>query len=371
MIKVSIIIPVYNMEAYLRECLNSVLSQTLREIEAICVDDGSTDSSPAILAEYALRDSRVKVITQLNSGSGPARNAAIAASKGEWLMFLDPDDFLSTPETVERMLEAVKDSGLQVARGRGLQAGPDGHTPIQKHFAIPMDWPPAGRRSYSEFQSPAGFCLCIYARSLIVGNGITFPAFRRCQDPPFFISAMAIAKEFMQVDVMVINRRNGYKATGKKAKSAFLIKETRNGQSLSIDIAERNGLLKIVDAFGRITGKSRESLFSRLARHLCAVGDWVQPLPSSEFVNAFFDRFDNGEFHDANLFKLIMRVMTAPRRLRRDSERTLLLRLRKASRSGALGTLACSRGRKMLLSLLLLKGLLVDAKPCAGKETRR
>lgn len=371
MIKVSIIIPVYNMSDYLRECLDSVLSQTHREIEAICVDDGSTDSSPAILAEYALRDSRVKVITQLNSGSGPARNAAIAASKGEWLMFLDPDDFLSTPETVERMLEAVKDSGLQVARGRVLQAGPDGHTPIQKPFAIPMDWPPAGRRSYSEFQSPAGFCLCIYARSLIVGNGITFPAFRRCQDPPFFISAMAIAKEFMQVDVMVINRRNGYKATGKKAKSAFLMKETRNGQSLSIDIAERNGLLKIVDAFGRITGKSRESLFSRLARRLCAVGDWVQPLPSSEFVNAFFDRFDNGEFHDANLFKLILRVMTAPRRLRQDAECTLLVRLRDAKRNGSLDVRAYGGKRRLLLSVLLFRGLFAREGSIAGKEQRQ
>jgi len=362
MIKVSIIIPVYNMEAYLRECLNSVLSQTLREIEAVCIDDGSTDSSPAILAEYAARDPRVKVISQKNAGSGPARNAGIAVTKGEWLMFLDPDDFFSTPETVEQLYNAVKDSGLQVARGRVLQVGPDGHTPIAKGFVIPLDWPPVGRRSYSEFQSPAGFCQCIYARSLIVDNGLTFPAFRRCQDPAFFISAMAIAKEFQQVDVFVFNRRNGYKAVNKKANGGFLGKETQSGQVLAIEIARRNGLLKIVDVFGRITGRSRESLFSKFVRRLCAVGDWVQPLPSAEYVNAFFDRFDKGEFHDANLFKLIQRVMTAPKKLRRDSERTLLLRLRNARRNGVHDVRTYGRKRRVLLSILLLLGALTNAR---------
>ncbi len=361
MIKVSIIIPVYNMEAYLRECLDSVLSQTLREIEAVCIDDGSTDSSPTILAEYAARDPRVKVISQKNAGSGPARNAGIAESKGEWLMFLDPDDFFSAPDTVERLYDAVRDSGLQVARGRVFQVGPDGKTSVRKAFSIPMDWPPAGRRSYYEFQSPAGFCQCIYARRLIIGNGIEFPSFRRCQDPAFFISAMAVAREFMQVDVLVINRRNGYKTKDKRAARGLLGREIQNGQLLAIDIARRNGFEKIVDVFGRITGRSRESLFSRMVRRLCAVGDWVQTIPSAEYVNAFFGRFDTGEFHDANLFKLILRVMTAPRRLRRSPERALILCLRKAKRNGALDMRAYSRKRRILLRLLLLMGALAKA----------
>lgn len=92
MLKVSVIIPVYNVEAYLRECLDSVLNQTLRDIEIICVDDGSTDGSAAILAEYAARDSRVRIVTQKNAGAGAARNAGLALAKGEWLSFLDADD---------------------------------------------------------------------------------------------------------------------------------------------------------------------------------------------------------------------------------------------------------------------------------------
>ena len=91
--KVSVIIPVYNVEEYLRECLDSIVKQTLREIEIICVDDGSTDNSLEILKEYAKKDNRITVITQKNLHAGVARNAGLAVAKGEYLSFLDSDDF--------------------------------------------------------------------------------------------------------------------------------------------------------------------------------------------------------------------------------------------------------------------------------------
>ena len=91
--KVSVIIPVYNVEKYLRACLDSVVNQTLKDIEIICVDDGSTDSSPAILAEYAAKDPRVKVITRPKSNAGAARNAGMAVATGEYLGFVDSDDW--------------------------------------------------------------------------------------------------------------------------------------------------------------------------------------------------------------------------------------------------------------------------------------
>ena len=94
MLKVSVIIPIYNVEVYLRQCLDSVENQTLRDIEIICVDDGSTDGSAAILSEYAAKDVRVKVISIPNSGTVVARQEAVAAATGEWCLFLDPDDWL-------------------------------------------------------------------------------------------------------------------------------------------------------------------------------------------------------------------------------------------------------------------------------------
>ena len=91
--KVSVIIPVYNVEEYLRECLDSVVNQTLKEIEIICVDDGSTDNSLEILKEYAKKDNRISVLTQENLHAGVARNAGLAVAQGEYLSFLDSDDF--------------------------------------------------------------------------------------------------------------------------------------------------------------------------------------------------------------------------------------------------------------------------------------
>lgn len=90
----SIIIPVYNVAPYLRESLDSVLAQTYDSWEAICVDDGSTDGSGAILDEYAARDSRIKVTHQRNGGMTCARNSGLGLVSGDWLMFLDSDDIL-------------------------------------------------------------------------------------------------------------------------------------------------------------------------------------------------------------------------------------------------------------------------------------
>lgn len=112
--KVSVIIPVYNVEAYLRQCLDSVLNQTLRDIEIICVDDGSTDSSPDILKEYSDKDSRIKVITRKNGGAGSARNAGLAIATGEWLSFLDADDEFDKMMLAE-MVEAGDSSGADIA----------------------------------------------------------------------------------------------------------------------------------------------------------------------------------------------------------------------------------------------------------------
>lgn len=94
--RVSVIVPVYNVEKYLRPCLDSALSQTLRDIEIICVDDGSTDHSPAILDEYAARDSRVHVIHKENGGYGKAVNTGMDAATGEYFAILESDDIIAS-----------------------------------------------------------------------------------------------------------------------------------------------------------------------------------------------------------------------------------------------------------------------------------
>ena len=89
---ISVIVPVYNVDKYLPRCLDSILGQSFRDIEVICIDDGSTDRSPLILHDYAQRDLRLRVITQANQGVSAARNAGLDAAQGEWIAFVDSDD---------------------------------------------------------------------------------------------------------------------------------------------------------------------------------------------------------------------------------------------------------------------------------------
>lgn len=112
---VSVILPVHDAERYLRECIDSVLAQTLREIEVICVDDASTDSSPAILAEYAKRDSRVRVITNSsNRKSGTSRNTGLDAARGEFLFFIDNDDLLPERDMFEKLVGLARGESLDL-----------------------------------------------------------------------------------------------------------------------------------------------------------------------------------------------------------------------------------------------------------------
>lgn len=94
--KVSVIIPVYNAEKYLKQCLDSIINQTLREIEIICINDGSTDSSLELLQNFQKKDSRIIVLTQTNSGAAVARNKGLAIAKGDYISILDADDFFDS-----------------------------------------------------------------------------------------------------------------------------------------------------------------------------------------------------------------------------------------------------------------------------------
>ncbi len=110
---ISIIVPVYKVEAYLRPCVDSILAQTFSDFDLILVDDGSPDNCGAICDEYATKESRVHVILQQNGGLSAARNAGIEAASGEYLTFVDSDDMIH-PETMEKMLFILKETGAEL-----------------------------------------------------------------------------------------------------------------------------------------------------------------------------------------------------------------------------------------------------------------
>lgn len=111
---VSVIVPIYRTEPYLRKCLDSVLAQTERDLEVVLVDDGSPDGCPALCDEYAAKDGRIKVIHQPNGGRSAARNAGLAAATGRWIGFVDSDDWVE-PDMYERLLAAAEAREAQIA----------------------------------------------------------------------------------------------------------------------------------------------------------------------------------------------------------------------------------------------------------------
>ncbi len=111
--KVSIVVPVYNVKFYLKRCINSILCQTMREIEVILVDDGSTDDSVQICHEYACEDDRVRVFHQKKQGVSAARNQGIQMAVGKWLMFVDADDWLEN-NAVEILYRTAVEAGCEI-----------------------------------------------------------------------------------------------------------------------------------------------------------------------------------------------------------------------------------------------------------------
>ena len=197
--KISVVVPVFNMERYLRAALDSALAQTLREIEIICVDDGSTDESPAILAEYAARDPRVRVITQENSGVGPARNAGIRAARGEFVAFLDPDDLLPDASVYEALYFYAKENRVRVCGGGVCSLANDGkrYFPNASWGAnVDQAFPREGFMRFADWQFDYGFYRYIFERALLLDDEIFFPPYIRYQDPPFCARALEAAGEF-------------------------------------------------------------------------------------------------------------------------------------------------------------------------------
>lgn len=112
--KISVIIPVYQVEKYLRQCVDSVIKQSYRNIEIILVDDGARDGSPDICDEYALSDNRIRVIHQENGGLSEARNSGLRVATGDYIAFLDGDDYWDDANALERLVKRVQQTKAQV-----------------------------------------------------------------------------------------------------------------------------------------------------------------------------------------------------------------------------------------------------------------
>lgn len=210
--KISVIVPVYNAEKYLRECLDSVVNQTLREIEIICVDDGSTDGSTKILAEYAARDPRVRVITQKNAGVGNARNAGILAAGGEFVFFADSDDLLPDADVLKTLFACAKRENVKACGGSMRNLNPRGKThgfSAKSGALIDCAFGKDELKRYADYQFDYAFYRFIYSRQMLVENKIFFPDYIRYQDPPFMARALDAAGTFYAIRKETYRYRHG------------------------------------------------------------------------------------------------------------------------------------------------------------------
>lgn len=198
-IKVSVIMPVYCGEKHLEESIDSVLGQSLKEIELICVDDGSTDASLSILNDYAQRDERVVVFTQENRGSGIARNLALDNAKGEYVVFMDCDDFYPNDNTLQILYDRIVKNQVNICGG-SFSRYIDRKLSAEFEEALkPYIFEKEGLIQYCDYQFDYGYHRFMYKRSFLAKHAINFPNLKRFQDVPFFVKAMICAKQFYAI----------------------------------------------------------------------------------------------------------------------------------------------------------------------------
>lgn len=209
---ISVIIPVYNMSAYLRECMTCVLGQSLKNIEVICINDGSSDDSLSILHEYAEMDARVKVISRSNRGTAYSRNEGITSAIGEFISFMDPDDMYPDKDTLQMLYNKAIENHALICGGEMAYFTPSNQQlkcdfPSSQNYAHNRE----GMVEYRDYQFDYGFTRFIYNREMIVGKNIFFPLYARYEDPPFFVKAMIEAQRFYAIKKVTYAYRISHK----------------------------------------------------------------------------------------------------------------------------------------------------------------
>ena len=194
--KISVIIPVYNTEKYLRQCLDSVINQTMPDIEVICIDDGSTDNSLNILYEYAAKDNRIKVIAQNNKKQGAARNLGIKLSRGKYIFFIDSDDYI-LPETLEKLYQKIEDHHAEICQYLAVE-----YDEISKNLSprkffdkiIKIQDYSYDYKYFPEilFKDVEAWSK-LYLKEFLTNNKLEFPINCYFEDTIFHIKAMALA----------------------------------------------------------------------------------------------------------------------------------------------------------------------------------
>lgn len=187
-VSISIIIPIYNMEQYIGECLESILCQTILNFEVICIDDCSTDNSKEKILHYVRNDNRIKCLSlHINSGSGVARNMGIKYAKGDFLAFMDPDDYYYENTTLEFLYKLAIKYNVDAVAGNMIKFN---HISGEKKPYTHMYFSRDSIMNFNDYLFYGGYTRFIFRTKVIKENHIYFPKYKRRQDPVFFYKVM-------------------------------------------------------------------------------------------------------------------------------------------------------------------------------------
>ena len=213
-ILVSVVMPVYNACGYLRPAIESVMAQTLKEIEIICVDDGSTDTSLDMIKIFQQSDDRIRIITETNAGPGLARNNGLKRARGEYVAFLDADDFYD-PDMLEVMYKSAKEKDLDVVIAKYdifENKKAKFRENVENEYSKIYDGGEVTSKNEHPdhiLESTSGSAWNkLFRRSFIIEKGITFlPEIMMFEDVYFTISALAFAERVAKVDDVLVHHR--------------------------------------------------------------------------------------------------------------------------------------------------------------------
>ena len=213
-IKVSVIMPIYNAGEYLSRAIGDVLSQTLTELEIICVDDGSTDNSLDIIKSFRQKDQRVSIVTESNAGASVARNKGLEHASGEYIIFLDADDFFEK-DLLQKLYDTAKRDDLDIAVTKF-----DIYNDAQDKFSLPTEEPhgsiytPGGVTSKNEFpeyilSSTTGYVWNkLFKADFIRDKELMFdPELYVFEDVYFVCGAMSLAERVGRIDDILVHHR--------------------------------------------------------------------------------------------------------------------------------------------------------------------
>lgn len=212
MIKVSIIMPVFNMDKYIENAINSVLKQSIKELEIICIDDGSTDNSANIVKKCIKQDERVKLVQVENQGAGKARNLGMEMAQGEYIFFLDADDWLYDEHALETLYQASKRKDVDICGGKLVRYIGDTYIEIKEYDIYGNDiFTKEEVLDFGDYQCFYYFWRYLYKRELLIDNGLIFPDYKSYEDPVFLLKVMAQGRKFATVGRNIYCYRSAYK----------------------------------------------------------------------------------------------------------------------------------------------------------------